>query len=365
MGSDTYKQKIKLLRKDGKEYEESFIVKEVPSHPLVRSHLLKQGLYEREVKYYTEVFPLMEELIANAGINVEKLWPECIGCDPNQYVILEDLSRSGYIVHPLDKLMDLEHSLLCTTAIARLHALSIILVEQGLLNESPVLKQSYVGRKSGSIATAMKAHFSSLYNLFSQWGTEWKNLGKQLVDNADALLVKYSNICQPSSTSLNVLNHGDLWLGNIMFKYCKITGKPTGIKLIDYQLSHFTSYALDLHYILRISSKDYIYKKHYQQLLAIYRETVLNTFKQFNFQPTKPFPSLDEINKEIDCKKLYPLMVSVYISPRMYEKTRNAMTKELSVFQDKNLIEKLMDIDEYRIRIKEIFEPYLGCNLLE
>ncbi|KAJ8879477.1 hypothetical protein PR048_020085 [Dryococelus australis] len=53
----------------------------------------------------------------------------------------------------------------------------------------------------------------------------------------------------PKNTKMVVLNHGDFWLNNILFKYSE-SGEIEDVK---FQLTYFASPAVDLHYFLTAS----------------------------------------------------------------------------------------------------------------
>jgi aminoglycoside phosphotransferase (APT) family kinase protein len=68
--------------------------------------------------------------------------------------------------------------------------------------------------------------------------------------------------------AFNVLNHGDAWKNNMLFRYTN-TGQPESAMFVDYQLSHFTSPVLDLRYFIYTSPRDDVRMRHEKTLLQV------------------------------------------------------------------------------------------------
>lgn len=71
---------------------------------------------------------------------------------------------------------------------------------------------------------------------------------------AQNLHSKMCKIVAPSKDGINVLNHGDYWINNMMFLYeGEETVNPQDIRLVDLQLVRYSSPALDLQYFMTTS----------------------------------------------------------------------------------------------------------------
>jgi aminoglycoside phosphotransferase (APT) family kinase protein len=65
-------------------------------------------------------------------------------------------------------------------------------------------------------------------------------------------------------SGFNVLIHGDLWVNNILFG-----GLEDAVRLVDFQLTHFTSPVLDLLYFIVTSATIEVRVNHVERLLEV------------------------------------------------------------------------------------------------
>ncbi|KAJ9590258.1 hypothetical protein L9F63_016621 [Diploptera punctata] len=93
----------------------------------------------------------------------------------------------------------------------------------------------------------------------------------------------------------NVLNHGDLWLNNVMFKYNEDTQEVQDVRLVDYQLSYYSSPVIDLLYLL-ISSASPDVLENLDVLLTEYYITLCGTLSKLGYQNLQP--SMDMLKTE-------------------------------------------------------------------
>lgn len=100
-----------------------------------------------------------------------------------------------------------------------------------------------------------------------------------------------STIADPDS--LNVLCHADLWVNNILFR----KDDATDVKFIDFQISQWTSPAIDLIYIFFTSCQPEVIVAEWDNLIKFYHEEFTAAMKVLQCQ-TK-VPSLEEFNKDL------------------------------------------------------------------
>lgn len=98
-----------------------------------------------------------------------------------------------------------------------------------------------------------------------------------------------------STASFKVLNHGDCWVNNMLFKYER--GQPVDVIFIDFQLSFYSSPGIDLNYFFHTSAQNEVRNTKLRSLINIYYNTFLNTMIDINM---KFIPTLADLRREID-----------------------------------------------------------------
>ncbi len=87
--------------------------------------------------------------------------------------------------------------------------------------------------------------YTRLFNCFRKLVNEFEGFSKisealskwNLLDQMNAL---FFSPCKPMRSGFCVLNHGDCWVNNFMFKVDE-SGNSTNVKMIDFQLSYWVS----------------------------------------------------------------------------------------------------------------------------
>jgi aminoglycoside phosphotransferase (APT) family kinase protein len=96
------------------------------------------------------------------------------------------------------------------------------------------------------------------------WPEEWHSYADKLRDRADVVLEMVLQTVQRRESGFNVLTHGDLWVNNILLR-----GHASAARLVDFQLPHFTSPVLDLHYFFTTSATLDVLINHIERLLKV------------------------------------------------------------------------------------------------
>lgn len=91
----------------------------------------------------------------------------------------------------------------------------------------------------------------------------------------------------------NVLNHGDCWCNNIMFKYNE-NGEREETILVDFQMGKYGSPGQDLLYFLFSSVKQEIRLKDFDYFIRYYHENLKENLKLLEY--TKPIPTLNQLH---------------------------------------------------------------------
>nr|XP_017035199.1 uncharacterized protein LOC108083784 [Drosophila kikkawai] len=236
----------------------SLVVKLPPQNRVRRKQFFARPCFLRETAAYEDFLPLAEVLQEKWQIPTENRFQQHAHCygtrqdEPNECIVLEDLSCSGFALH--NRFVDLpkDHVLHVIRSYAKLHALSL----------------------AGKCQCPERMHrLQQLVDIFEQrredhaLGVYFENLkGSALSSLTDddvpyrlrleayfsrgsyfellLPLVSGSN-CEPFA----VICHGDCWNNNILYQRGE-EGELKDVRLIDWQLMRYASPITDLAYFL-------------------------------------------------------------------------------------------------------------------
>lgn len=95
----------------------------------------------------------------------------------------------------------------------------------------------------------------------------------------------------------SVINHGDCWLPNFLFRY-NADGSPSEAKMIDYQLARYSSPALDISFFVYSCTTQALREAHYDDLLNAYHQSLSEMIRDLGSDPEELFP-YTELQKEL------------------------------------------------------------------
>ena len=139
-----------------------------------------------------------------------------------------------------------------------------------------------------------------------------------------------------------VLNHGDLWVNNILFKYDE-QRNPVDINFVDFQMSVWNTPAIDLNYFLYTSVELDVLKTKVEVLLKAYYNSLSATLKELD---CIDIPTYQDIYNDFQKHQLYGFFANYGIYPVVCQ------DKELS--QDSSL-ENFNDPDFAKQKLKQLF----------
>jgi hypothetical protein len=181
--------------------------------------------------------------------------------------------------------------------------------------------------------------------------------------------MSFIKVVEPMRNGFRVLNHGDVWVNNFLFKYEE--GNLTDVQFIDYQLSFWGSPASDLLCFLITSIQDEDKLQNFDYLVEFYHRELVSSLKKLYYQ--KPIPSLADLHVDllekgsfgrspantpyIDNKKT-PLSVILLLMTTLLV-SKHDSTEELRydqmmqpTLEQKILLEKVYKIDNFTNAIK-------------
>ncbi|XP_065199884.1 uncharacterized protein LOC135831381 [Planococcus citri] len=282
------------IEKNAPWMEKIFIIKD-PTKAPIYNYIKIMGWYDNEVMMYNEVLPKMFTFIED-----ECFAPRLHYFNDEMLLVLEDLSETGYKCGSHARKLDFEHCIHALRSLAKFHALSVKLESTlglpELVKRNALFNTTRVRDLAIAIAKRIPPFIDSIpqhiKHLYPNMITQFRNLSAEnLID------IKNSSSCY----KFNVLNHGDFSINNIMYNYDAF-GTVRHVKIIDFQLSHWSSPANDLLFFTITSMKFEVYQKYFPVLLKIY----LDTLRKILCQLGCPTPAYDVQSLLDDMDTLYP-----------------------------------------------------------
>jgi len=304
----------------------------------------------------------MKKLLKENMVSPEPLWPQCIYTRNYNTLILEDLATLCYDKNSRNTGFDLEQSLLVMRTLGKFHAASLRLVQDSSLDlwtfdicaflTNTTAKRQFMERKL------------TLYsNIIEGWGDEWKPLGRQLRKVAPIMLEKLNDLCEKKDSTLNVLNHGDLWRSNIFIKNDEYSNKPISVKFVDFQLAHYNSYGMDIQYFLWTSVDDEVREKNSTALVEAYHSSLLASLIRLGVDPDV-LPSVLDVEKEVEKKLLYGVTMALYLADSMQVESENAISLERLLGKG-GFSEDMVNSQMVQKKVKAILKPFIHSNLFD
>jgi thiamine kinase-like enzyme len=110
------------------------------------------------------------------------------------------------------------------------------------------------------------------------------------------LMTQYMDVAEPMKCGFVVMNHGDPWLNNMMFK-ADADNKSIDCKLIDFQMPFWASPAADLLYFLVSSVENDIKVEHFDDFIEFYHTELSSGLKKLGYD--QYIPTLAELHVDL------------------------------------------------------------------
>ncbi|KAF3420470.1 hypothetical protein E2986_06128 [Frieseomelitta varia] len=287
------------------------VVKVEPLNELLHSIVSQQDLFDTELKVLRDVLPRIKKFVS------PQLGPDLLyGSSDSRILIMENLLERGFAMKDRQKGLPLQHCRLVLQQLARLHAGSVAVFE-----ENPEIVDSFI---DGGILSSkcpktfirmMEVSLLRIAEQMKMWSDEkCARTASKLIKLSETIGAECVHIYDYDIDEFCVLNHGDCWINNIMFKENE-KGQPVELLLVDYQMSVYTSPAIDLLYFLNICPEFDLKYTQDDYFLKIYLDTLEETMKNIDCK-RKP-PTMKQLREAMHKRRLYAVFSGVILYLRM------------------------------------------------
>ncbi|XP_018568331.1 uncharacterized protein LOC108908699 [Anoplophora glabripennis] len=338
----------------------NLIIKTAETNEELRKKIVIRKAYLREMFTYNKIFLEFENFqrkrnMRNGFTAFAKIYGSCDE-DCKEFLIFENLKEVGYKLWNRKVPMDAEHVALVFSEYGKFHAVSLAIRDQ----DPEMYKELTKDLMSIFEDSYSKEEFDHAAKINIDKGFRAvkgdNNATEALRRFSDSLATLFEHFNIPENGI--VINHGDCWCNNMMFKYgdSRNTHKPTKVCLLDWQLTKTGSPVYDLAYFFfACGSKDIFYD--YKKYLKIYHETVSKNLIELSCDPEKIFPyTLLEHHWKMHAK--FGLFMALMVLTVMLSEVEEVKELTDAVENNESIFETFnydgININEYNKRILDI-----------
>ncbi|KAH8294590.1 hypothetical protein KR018_000017 [Drosophila ironensis] len=319
---------VELTDKSTKEL--SYMIK-VPHQSSQMDNLLAlANFFTTENSTYADILPKLEGLYKSKGMDIT-FAPKAFKLDSNKVpaaantVLMNDLSQQGYKNINRLNCLDFEQAKFALKKLAQYHAASAMMVQvygpfpdlflYGMMGNNKELIKGFLEQMLGPFRTAFLANLHRFKN------------GEKFRSKLEAALAQltshFVDLGEIDYSEFNVLNHGDCWMNNLLFKHDS-NGKLEDMVFVDFQNPKFGTPIMDLLYFI-ITSVHIDYKlDQFDFFIRHYHDELT---KHLNFLGFTGYqPSLRELHGNVIKYSGFLLYPAVTVLPLVLLDSNDAAT---------------------------------------
>lgn len=292
---------IKIKRNDKKDDDIKFhlFAKMAPHEGCHRNTSPIRAMYECEIHSYENIFPELIKFQKDKNVATFQAFAKSYTSSLEmgaEALLMDDMKIKNFKLIDHRAKLDLPHATLIMREIGKFHALSFAIRDQ-----RPEFFK-YLENNCRDIFYSSDKLSSTLHKAVTNIGTEiLKSYDTSThAKEVESLQNFIKNIPSVVNSMLSldkagkyaVINHGDLEIRNILFKYNDPAEPhiPTELCLLDWQLTRLGSPALDILFFIFICTEKELRDNHYNRLIEEYYESLAIFLRQLGSDPQILFP---------------------------------------------------------------------------
>jgi ecdysteroid kinase len=277
--------RVTLRYADGQTGPPSVVLKVAATDPASRQTGLALGLYEREVRFYTDIAPGVDGPVApcySSGYDNETGIFHLLLGDAAPAVVGDEIRGAT-----------VEQALLAMTELGRLHA--------PLLGKTQMADVEWLNRE----APMNQALITQLYAGFAERYTD--RIAPKHREVCERLIASFDAYHAESPGHVHGLVHGDYRLDNMLFGQ---RGADRALTVVDWQTVTWGPAMIDVAYFLGCALRDDIRRDNYDALLRAYYDAL----------GPGPVVDIDHVREDVRRQSFFGVMMAI-VSPMLVART--------------------------------------------
>ncbi|PSN54120.1 hypothetical protein C0J52_09452 [Blattella germanica] len=294
-----YRASVQVL-KNGEKEKISLIIKAELENKEMAKFVAEGDAFGREINMFELIIPNLSKLLEDAAPG--KYPPYGARClytykgSPASFLVFEDLKAERFTLAQHSDGLDLDHCMLAIRTLAAYHAASVVFKKA----EPEKCKKFDVSFWDANIRDSIEKIYNRVLKALAIEAENWPECKGHVVNVLKELSVSGFDHLVGSSKrqddDFNVLCHGDAWVNNMMF--------------VDFQVSFWTSPAIDLLYFINSNSTIEILENQ-NILIDEYYKILCDTFTTLGHSELSPKKS--HIYEQIEKRHKYGVISGIVL----------------------------------------------------
>lgn len=267
---------------------------------------------------YEEILPQMQQLLKNIG-DMEEIAPGLVHYSASpKILIFKDLATEGFEMSRPP--VPFAEGQLLAQKLGKFHALSYFMKEELGDKNLETFTEGMFNETDLTMWNGQEVYVTVLGEMLREWNVAMEKIADKLSALGPEFIQKMAQLYKPNpkGQGINVLNHGDFHIRNVMLRRGGGQDKKTleAIRFvsnlldfvdkiplylsffqIDFQLSVYATPAIDLSFLLYVIVDRECRESKRDQLLSIYHRQFKDTLLKLGY--LKPIPTLTDFHVEL------------------------------------------------------------------
>lgn len=275
----------------------TLFIKGLPLNEQARDTVVGVGAFKKESLFYKHLADDITEAVGRwRGPDFQPaVFPQC-RLITDECMVFDDLAPFGFVGLDARAEFPIEHARLVVRALGELHAGSLVLEERRgrtILEQIPELgfETFFHAGKGHRNETWHRASFKVCHEIVPHLD-KYKGdpaLVARIQAGLPALLRQVFDVMGAWPGVRNVINHGDVWTNNFMFR-SDASGRPVEVSLVDFQLARYTPPASDLVFFAAFCLDRAQQEAHMDELTRLHWQAIADALRRAGLDPDKTLP---------------------------------------------------------------------------